>query len=106
MVGCFGRTVGCKPPQGEQMLMTCYYLVGFHAALSTPAPKLSYSCFTAKRSPQGGIKPFLHPPSAVAHSKAQCRGFSATCPGAEQHEGCSMLHQSSVVVLTGTGQHS
>lgn len=94
MVGWFGRTVGCKPPQGEQMLMTCCYLVGFHATLSTPAPKLYYSRFTC--NPWGGIKLFLYLPSAMAHPRAQCRDLPATCPTAEQLWGCSMLYQSNV----------
>lgn len=104
MVGWFWRTVGCKPPRGEQMLMTCCYLVGFHAALSTPAPKL---LTPVKRSPWGGIKPFLHLPSAMVHPRAQLRGLSATWARAEQLWGCSVLHQSNIVVIIiGTVQHS
>lgn len=93
MVGWFERTVGCKTPQGEQMLMTCCCLVGFHAALSTPAPKIYISHFTpVKHSSWDGMKPFLHLPAAMAHSRAQSKDISAGWPRAEQLWGCSMLY--------------
>lgn len=98
MVGWFGRTVGCKTPRGEQMLMTCCCLVGFRAALSTPAPKIYINHFTpVKRSSWDGMKPFLHLPAAMAHSEPRLR--TSLLAGPEQNSFGDVLCYTRAILL-------
>lgn len=69
-MGWFGRTLGCKPPRGEQMRMTRWSPAGFPTAPSTAAPQLYYRHPTpAKPRPRGGYKAIYT--SAFCHSSIQ-----------------------------------
>lgn len=83
VVGWFGRTVGCKPPRGEQMRMTRWNPAAFPTAPSTPAPQLYYSHSTPAKHRSGVVQSCFYT-CLLPQLIPEPTGGASVLPGPEQ----------------------